>query len=421
MKERLRIFPMKVLAAFSLLMGFASIFLLLGRSFLPENPLFWYLFPMSAWVWGILSYLFPGKGRAVWTGIGLAGLLAAAWFFIVPIDWAGVLFVIPCLVMLVMLPLGWSQPVWGEWHIGVWIVGVLIHLLAYALGRRESFSGIAVPLSISFAIFAFLLVLTLNRQDLRSGMHGKEKAPPALRSRNRMLVIALFIPALLASTWGLLGKWLDQIWHWLMLAIGQLIRWFLELFDHGQEESVAGGAQGGGDMMLGFGESAEPSALAKLLEKIFVWVAVAMLAVAAVLVCIFLYKKIKRLLQILMDKLRQYAQAAGEDYVDEMESTLNLDEKAQAFKDKLQKIFVKGPREPSWNELSGREKIRRLYQQFLQKKPKIRGMTAREALSREGGWSGEKTKEFTTLYEMARYSDHEVSDETADQLREKLR
>lgn len=421
MKERLKIFPMKVLAAFSLLTCFSSLIFLLGRGFLPDHAALWYLFPGVSWLWGVASYLFPGKGRAVFSGIGIALALLAGWLFIVPISFSGVLLLAPCIALLVMIPLGWGRPIWGEWHIGVWIMGVLMHLIAFALGRRPDFSGISGPLSICFALNAFLLVLTMNRQSLRDGMHGKEKAPPALRSRNRVLVIALFIPALLASTWGLLGKWLDQLWDWLLLGVGYLIHLFLSLFDRGQETTPGGEGASEADMLMGLGEASEPSALAKLLEKIFVVIAAVAIVVLLVVAGIILYRKIKTLIRYLMEKLRKYAQAAGEDYVDEAESTLNLDEKAQAFKDKLQKMFAKGPKEPAWSELSGRERARRLYRQFIHLHPKWRGMTAREAIDSDDTRKESTRKRFAELYERARYSDHPVTETEADAMREQLK
>ena len=156
MKERLRILPLKILAAFALLMGFSSVCMLLGRSFLPDNQMLWYLFPLGAWAWGVCSYLFPGKWRVVWAGLGIALSLAAAWFVIVPIDWAGIAILAPCIALLVMIPLGWGQPAWCEWHIGVWIMSTILHLIAQTLGKTEMFSGIIPPLRLFFAIFALL-------------------------------------------------------------------------------------------------------------------------------------------------------------------------------------------------------------------------------------------------------------------------
>lgn len=421
MKERIRIFPMKAISALSLLLSFSSLFLLLGRYFLPENRLLWYLFPVGTFIWSLLGYLFPGKIRAIWVGTGMALLLAAAWLVIAPISAAGITLAIPCAAMMILLPLGWGRPLWSEWHMGIWAGGVILHLIAYSLGQREEFSGISGPLSLCFALYAFLLLMTLNRQGLRTGMHDREKAPPALRRRNRLLVVLLFLPALLASMWGLLGQWLDALWNGIRMGIGRVIEWLLSLFAREGEEMVPGAAEQEGDLLLGLGESAEPSELAKLLEKLAVYVAGIILIALAVFVCVFLYRQLRRLIRYLMERLRRYARAAGEDYEDETESTLKLDEKAQAFREKMQKLWEKGQREPAWQELSGREKIRRLYRRFMQKKPEIRGMTAREALLQQQDWPRERAEEFAALYEAARYSDHEVAGEAADRLREKMR
>ena len=76
MKERLRILPMKILAAFSLLMGMFPAFILPGQYLMPNDPAIWYALPGIAFCFGILGYLFPGKLRMVFPILGGALLTA---------------------------------------------------------------------------------------------------------------------------------------------------------------------------------------------------------------------------------------------------------------------------------------------------------------------------------------------------------
>ena len=88
--------------------------------------------------------------------------------------------------------------------------------------------------------------------------------------------------------------------------------------------------------------------------------------------------------------------------------------------DRLQKAVVR-PRQTKWEDLDGRGRIRRLYQQFLRRKPEEKNKTAREALKADKRLSGTQISSFTQLYEKARYSDHDISTQEADQLKSNIK
>ena len=67
--------------------------------------------------------------------------------------------------------------------------------------------------------------------------------------------------------------------------------------------------------------------------------------------------------------------------------------------------------------MNGRERVRYLYRQFLRRRPEAKNKTAREALAAEKGYTQSQARTFTELYEMARYSQREISEGEADALR----
>ena len=173
-------------------------------------------------------------------------------------------------------------------------------------------------------------------------------------------------------------------------------------------------------MLAGLGEESEPSAFAQLMEKVFMVLAAILLVVLIALALRVIYRNTKKLWKKLLERLRRYAANSGEDYIDETESTLNWDEKTQSVLDRLQKAVVR-PRQPKWEDLDGRGRIRRLYQQFLRRKPEEKNKTAREALKADKRLSGTQISSFTQLYEKARYSDHDISTQEADQLKSNIK
>ena len=419
MKERLRILPMKILAAFSLLMGLFPAFILPGQYLMPNDPAIWYALPGIAFCFGILGYLFPGKLRMVFPILG--GALLTAWMVsrLAAETWNQAFLLIPCWILLLFLPPAWGRPTWEEWHAGVWITGVVIHLIGQFLTGRGLISGPSAPLQISFALYTFLLVLTLNRRGLREGMHGAQKAPAALRHRNQWLITVLFILALLAAFWETLGIWVDRVWKAIVHAVGIAVNWLMQLLP--VQDTAGGGGGGGMGMLGGLAEDAEPSAFALFMEKVAYVLVVLILLAGLYFVIRILYKKLKILWKKLLERFRRYAASSGEDYVDEAESTLNLDEKAKVLKDRLQRVFSAQSRQPKWEELDGRGRVRRLYQQYLRRRPDQKALTVREAMRREKSVSPEGAQEFTELYEQARYSDHSISAQEADRLRGQIK
>ena len=415
MKDNLRIWPMKALAALALACGLFPVPVLLGRWLFPDSSLFWW-FPFAlTFLWGVGGYLLPKKVRVYWTvggcvsAIGLLGVLSGV--HSLPLA-------VPCIVLLILLPPAWARPVWEEWSATFWIIGVALHLMGQALASRPPFSGTQGLLMGVFLGYAFLTLMYLNRGGIRDGMHGAEKAPAPLRHRNTILVSGLFLIAAAASAWSTLAQWLDAAWYYIRVVIASVVAFFMRLLP---EVSQGSGAPGGGmEDFGGFGETAEPSAFALFMEKVFYVVAILLAVVLFFLALRFLLRKLIRLWKKILERMRAYAAAANEDYVDEAESTLNWDEKTQSIQDWVKEKMQKAQKQPKWEELDGRGRVRRLYQQYIRRRPDAQGQTVREAIHHDTRLSPAVAETFTSLYERARYSDHEISTRDADDLKKQL-
>lgn len=420
MNQRLKLLPMKALSALSLTLCFAPISILLGRSLLPDCSLMWYLPLLFAFLWGVSGYMLPQRARLPFALVGCAMLTAGCAALLHSLPWKALLLLVPGWIVLLLLPPAYARPLWDEWPLGLWVAGAIFHLTGVILSSREAFSGTAGSLSAACAAFAFLLLLTVNRHSLSMSMHGSQKAPAALRRRNLALVIAVFALALLTACWQTLSAWLGGIVHAVWEAVKQGIAWLINLL-YRKPEASPGIMDGGSMDFSAFGEAAEPSAFAQFMEKVMMVIAAVLVIVLAVFACRFLYRRLRSLLRRFLAFLHRYADSSAVDYIDEAESTLHLDEKVQALKDRIKRGLTHATRPVPWQELDGRGRVRRLYQQYLRRHPDAQGLTAHEALHQADALSTENADAFSALYDQARYSDHPVDAREADQLRDRLK
>ncbi len=420
MKERLRIWPMKAVAALCLLAAVLPCAILIGRNTAPEQTALWWMPASLACLWGIAAYLLPPRGRIPFSCLG--GVLLVAWAVLtqLPLGWTRMLIILPCLVILALLPPAWGKLIWEEWGAGFWIGSAVVHLAAQTLAATPVFSGTLAFLRPVFAGYLFLLLMALNRQSLRDGMHGGEKAPASLRRRNTILISVMFLFALAAACWGILAEWLAALWMqikrglvWLIGVIGSLL----------PENQGGGTGGGGGDMlsMLGGAEEKEPGLFAVILEKAAMAVAGVLLLGLIILAGRVLFRGIVRLWKKLTSFFRRYAEDADADYIDETESTLNWEEKTQSLRKQILQAVRRPEKAPRWESLDGRGRVRQLYRQFLMKRPQEKIKTAREALREDPGLTKAQADDFARLYERARYSNLEITENEADALRSTIK
>ena len=211
---------------------------------------------------------------------------------------------------------------------------------------------------------------------------------------------------------------MEAAWDFIRHVIVTVAAFILSLLP--EKSMGSGGADGDLGGFLGGMEESEPSALALFLEKVFRVLALIIFLVLVALAARILYKGCKRLWKKLAAFFRRYAADSGEDYIDEAESTVNWDERTQTIRDQVMGVFRREKPE-RWESMNGRERVRYLYRQFLRRRPEAKNKTAREALAAEKGYSQAQARAFTEMYEQARYSEREISEDEADKLRQSIK
>jgi hypothetical protein len=159
-------------------------------------------------------------------------------------------------------------------------------------------------------------------------MPDEHDVPVSIRKRNRLLTWIMLGVVMAISLIPALGKAVNQVMTWIKQFVLWIVDLFLKLF--ATEESSGSGGGGAEDMLMGLG-GGEASALAKWLEKIFVAIAVVLIALIVLWVVRFLWRKLRQLAIYLYGQLRHYASSASEDYIDEIEDTRSEGEVRVSF------------------------------------------------------------------------------------------
>lgn len=310
-----------------------------------------------------------------------------------------------------------ALPPGNEWGVSFWLSGLIWQLILWALfgmglilGESDGPAAAGYCAAGSSA-YMLLYLLSLNRDALSSGSHSDitgKQVSPRIRFRNRCAVGLLFVLSAAAGFSKKLVEAARVLWDLILSAVGAAVEFFLSLFPSMTSPSAGGtgGREGG---LFGMEEASEPSLLSRILEK-----AAMVLAAAATLFLLFLLiraatRLVKTLYRRLMDKISRMAELADEDYTETVDDTR---------KDRGDEETVRrgGRIAPQRRPTTGGELVRSLYRRFLRRYPEKKGLTCREALK---GTAEEKL--FTSLYERARYSGHEVSMAESEALEEKIK
>lgn len=373
-------------------------------------PMAW-CFSVSYALLAMVCLMLPGKVRLAGGMAGCLILLGLSEALLPYRESLAILF-LPAgyaVLLLSSLPMaGWSRE--QELH-PVWLVaGLLAHVLAQVVlntitanaGRTGDyivFQSVAPMLFGSFLIFLGLAMLSANRMSVASAAMGRQRIPAVMRRWNVLLTLGLLGLVLIIAAIPGIARALQDLWNGLKMGVGALTRLLMSLAPQGSEGASRQGTPA--PEMLGFMEEAsEPSAFMVALEWVMMGLAVALLAVMLALACRFLYRRLRVLLRNLLDRLIRFAAAAGEDYVDEITDTRDGEGIARLS------LRRRVGQRLAWQHgyLPPRERIRYRYRHLKRKHPEwYASVTAREAIP--GDAAG--------LYERARYSDHEITEEDA--------
>lgn len=370
-----------------------------------------WLFPVlfTGLGWGCI--LLPGKLRIPGglAGIVLMWVMAAVCF---PLGAHPVL-ALPTAVysgmLFFVLPVGgWER---GRELALAWpMVGVLTHVIMQLLtnGSRnlgEDIYGAGErTLLISFLALLVLTALSLNRSSLKDASQSRRSIPLLMRRQNRVLTLALVIIGVLVAAIPAIGDalaWVGDMFMRLMAYVGALLAMLMPQKGAG----VGGAAPGEGG--AGLGEANEPSQFALIMEKIIGVLALVVLVIGLFFFLRMLWKKLRKLLRYLWERLGKYGSAASEDYEDEVTSTREEEEiERMGLLKRLRRL---APEDEAG--LDPTQRVRSRYRRMMRRGNWARSSTAREQLPPEAAG----------LYERARYSGQTLTEEEAERFRERTR
>ena len=355
---------------------------------------------LLAWI----CILMPGKLRLLSGLMGMTAMAALA-ASVYPLGISVILVGIYWVAMLIALPMGrWERgrELGLEWP----VIGVVIHVLIQLLinGAQKlgdtSFDSCEGWLVVSFLALAVLVVLSLNRQSLSVASQSRQSIPLLMRRQNLVLVLAVLVIGVLVALIPALGQALSFLWDKLMQLI-LLIGTFLSAIM--PQQKSGGGAAGGDDSeQLIMGAAFETSRLAIIMEKIMTVVTVIIMIVGAIFIMKMLWKRLKKLLRYLWEKLSMYSAAVSEDYEDEVTSTREDDAERESVLSRLRRFVPEDER-----GLDATQRVRSRYRGLKRRRQWETSSTARETLPEEAA----------SLYERARYSGETLSEEEAERFR----
>ncbi len=359
---------------------------------------------------GGLCILLPGRLRIPAGVLGAAALAALG--TLLPVGEHYVLALLPVLhivLLFALLPIaGWDRarelnPVWPT-------AGVLAHLLMQLLvtGARKlgepTYDGLQLPLILSFLTLGVLCLLALNRSSLESASQSRRRVPLLMKRQNIVLTLLFALLGVGLAAIPAIGTLLGKAWNLLMQVIAFAAGLLSALLPQG-------GGQGGapapaGDVQLGLGEAAPPSAFALFMETVIRILALVLLIAALIAAAWFLGKRLLRLMRFLWGRLGRYGSAAGEDYEDEITDTRDEpDTDRQSLLTRLRRL---APEEKSADPV---QRVRNRYRRLMRRRGWAASSTARETLP----------KSAARLYEQARYSGQPLSAKDADKFEEQTR
>lgn len=378
----------------------------------------WLLVPAAvAAAW--LCMLLPGKVRLLAGLLGCAGLCAMSLrplpilssaavnggtLHVEPRLLYGLIPLLLCAFLLYSLQFA-AWPREREIAFNWYAAGVIAHLIAQLLAfaaRRQSTSGWDAPrpiLTVAFILFLTLTLLSMNRSTMLGASLGRQRIPSSMRRRNVAITLSLLAFALIIAGIPAIVRTTERLFMLLLRTIGAVMAFIAGLLE--TETAPGMGGSGGGMDMMPPAAYTEPSLLAVILEKIAMTAAL----IVALLLVFWMLRQLMRALRALMQRIAQhltrYMHAASLDYVDEITDTRG--ESGESSGSLLSRL-LRTARVREKN-LTPAGRIRYRYRLLLRRHPDWHASrTARENLP----------EETAALYEAARYSGHEVTEQDAE-------
>ena len=375
----------------------------------PELLPYLWLLPLCYGVLGMLSFALPGKLRLP------LGILGA------------VLFLVPCVLWLegnarnMMLTFSFGYGALLLWSVRIpgwepdqeipagWLGGGLAILLFGCLLSfyEPRLDSVAAGIRVSLFVFVFLAMLSLNRSSLILAAGGRRGFSTAMRHKNVLLTVGMFAIAVAVALIPSVFQLIQQLVHW----IGQAFLWLQQQLP---EETIAETTTIATTVESSTGEGME--VLFEGLEThrtsqaTYFMMAVIALAFIVPVGCYSLYKlftAIYALIKRVVADIAVNATTQTEEFQDEITDTRDDAESEHYRGDREKKVPG-----PNLGKMTPADQIRYRYRRLSAKHPEWKEhRTARENLPEAAA----------QLYERARYSDHPITEQDAENFKNKTK
>ena len=295
----------------------------------------------------------------------------------------------------------------GDGNTGLWYAGLALDAVCWLISAVMVLREVGTQLRLYTWVYCVFLIFALTLSWLEVGVGSGSDPSRAMVGKN-------MLAALVWSGLFLLLTHIPQIMNALRTGVNALKRaviWLIGMLGQLLPSGTMGnGGSGGGSYGMLAGDTQEPSWWMVVLEKIFIVISLLLAAAALILFLRLVRKALLKALRILAARIREYMNAVNESYEDQVESLLDWGEVKRGFETRLDKQRQKRADRVPWDRLSPRDQVRRSYRVFLTRHPEVPdGNTARQTLS---------DPQQTDIYEAARYSSREITEEEARSVRE---
>lgn len=408
---------------------------------LPESEwnIWWFLwFPLMALAGAVWRLFIPWKRERLWLvaigfllGIGLIAGITQSW-----LTWQEAVLGLVLYFLFIRGIQAMSRPrVMIERH---WqFTGIGLTLVVYAASHYvDDIEVLKGYLSITGMIALLILFFDSNHQQLvraNRALKGSEgQVPKSIASFNRrylvwfivgvVVIVLLLFSSVMDRVTQLLHDWLSMI---------------LKPGETGEPALPPSSTGNPNDLLAGLGEAKEPSAFAKLLERIMIgagWLLV--IALTAWVLYLLFKKMIKTWMPGLWKKLtrwlkRQEGGTISQGYVDEETDLFQWERLRHRMTEPFSKVIERISRRSTRIEdfATNKERIRFLYRAQVKRAVKDgyerhEYLTPSETLhsiaSERRGEEQNSLSQLASVYNDVRYGDKDVSDEDVKKLRRQL-
>lgn len=315
----------------------------------------------------------------------------------------------------------------------LWVFSLPTYFISYFFFRfTTNFNYDEQLLSWMGMAFVITLLFLSNSDHLKHAAlskHKEKQVEPTINRQNRIYIICLFLVVLLLTHFNI-------FWS----IIQTLLRTLFTIFSWLSPEPSLTERQvtePRGENMLDYIEPSEPSLFFEIIEMVLkfftlvIFIGLILFALIKFVPKVYLVSKqlLHHLIKILSKVFQKHEQETPLIYEDEKESLLDWKDLQQRVVQKTNQFISRFKRQPNWDKLSDKEKVRFLYKQFvLQSRHSgyeySPSETAHEFIKRVGSsgpLSKEEKDQLDLLYNEARYRDHPLERTERIDLLNKLR